>query len=194
MRYDIRNMNIWRQDHRAADRNRQGNELRDIRIEELNLSVRSFNSLKRAECNTVGNILDAMDEEGEGLRKFRNLGVRSEKEIKEKLEVLLREYPSGSCRLMAGRPKAGASGQSDGRNAAEGTDANTQPGIRIVLRPARNLWSREIGEFHLSNYAESRLRNSGVNKVGDLYATHPKSEPGWYAVRELFRKIAEYSE
>ena len=180
-------MNIWRQDQRAADRNRRGNELRDIRIEELNLSVRSFNSLKRAECNTVGNILDAMDEEGEGLRRFRNLGVRSEKEIKEKLEVLLREYPSG-------RIEAGASGQSEGRTAAEENDPNTQPGIRIVLRPARNLWSREIGEFHLSNYAESRLRNSGVNKVGDLYATHPKSEPGWYAVRELFRKIAEYSE
>lgn len=192
MRYDIRNMNIWRQDQRAADRNIRGNELRDIKIEELNLSVRSFNSLKRAECNTVGNILDAMDEEGEGLRKFRNLGVRSEKEIKEKLEVLLREYPSGSCRSATGRPEAGATGSSEGRNAAE-ADANTQPGIRIVLRPARNLWSREIGEFHLSNYAESRLRDSGVNKVGDLYATHPKSEPGWYAVRELFRKIAEYA-
>lgn len=192
MRYDIRNMNIWRQDQRAADRNIRGNKLRDIKIEELNLSVRSFNSLKRAECNTVGNILDAMDEEGEGLRKFRNLGVRSEKEIKEKLEVLLREYPSGSCRSTTGRPEAGAAGSSDGRNAAE-VDANTQPGIRIVLRPARNLWSREIGEFHLSNYAESRLRDSGVNKVGDLYATHPKSEPGWYAVRELFRKIAEYA-
>ena len=40
----------------------------------------------------------------------------------------------------------------------------------------------------------SRLRNSGVNKVGDLYATHPKRELGWYAVRELFRKITEYSE
>lgn len=193
MRYDIRNMNIWRQDQRAADRNIRGNKLRDIKIEELNLSVRSFNSLKRAECNTVGNILDAMDEEGEGLRKFRNLGVRSEKEIKEKLEVLLREYPSGSCRSATGRPEAGAAGSSEGRNAAE-ADANTQPGIRIVLRSARNLWSREIGEFHLSNYAESRLRDNGVNKVGDLYATHPKSEPGWYAVRELFRKIAEYSE
>ena len=187
-------MNIWRQDQRAADRNRRGNELRDIKIEELNLSVRSFNSLKRAECNTVGNILDAMEEEGEGLRKFRNLGVRSEKEIKEKLEVLLREYPSALCRSSAGGTGTGASEQSDGRNAAEETDPNTQLGIRIVLRPARNLWSREIGEFHLSNYAESRLRNSGVNKVGDLYATHPKSEPGWYAVRELFRKIAEYSE
>ena len=186
-------MNIWRQDQKAADRSRRGNELRNIRIEELNLSVRSFNSLKRAECNTVGNILDAMDEEGEGLRKFRNLGVRSEKEIKEKLEVLLREYPSALCRSSAGSAEAGASAQRDGRNAAEETDPNTQPGIRIVLRPARNLWSREIGEFHLSNYAESRLRNSGVNKVGDLYATHPKSEPGWYAVRELFRKIAEYS-
>ena len=187
-------MNIWRQDQRAADRNIRGNELRDIKIEELNLSARSFNSLKRAECNTVGNILDAMNEEGEGLRKFRNLGVRSEKEIKEKLEVLLKEHRCGSYRQSEGKTGAGAAGRYDNNNAMGGSDPNTQPGIRIVLRPARNLWAREIGEFHLSNYAESRLRSSGVNKVGDLYATHPKSEPGWYAVRELFRKIAEYSE
>lgn len=187
-------MNIWRQDQRAEGRSIQENELRDIKIEELNLSVRSFNSLKRAECNTVGNILDAMDEEGEGLRKFRNLGVRSETEIKEKLDALLREYPSGIYRSPAEKTRTEASGINNGNREAEGSDQNAQPGIRIVLRPARNLWSREIGEFHLSNYAESRLRSSGVNKVGDLYATHPKSEPGWYAVRELFRKIAEYSE
>ncbi len=186
-------MNIWRQDQSAADRNRRGNELRDIKIEELNLSVRSFNSLKRAECNTVGDILDAMDEEGEGLRKFRNLGVRSEKEIKEKLEILLRQYPSGSYHSSTGKAGSGAvSSYND--NIAEGSDQNVHSGIRIVLRPARNLWSREIGEFHLSNYAESRLRSSGINRIGDLYATHPKSEPGWYAVRELFRKIAEYSQ
>lgn len=28
-------------------------------------------------------------------------------------------------------------------------------------------------------------------RIRDLYATHPGSEPGWYAVRELFRKIEE---
>ena len=194
MKYDIRNMNIWRQDQRATDKARSGNELRSIKIEELNLSVRSFNSLKRAECNTVGNILDVMDEEGEGLRKIRNLGVRSEKEIKEKLEVLLNERQCGSYSQTTGKAGTGATGRHDENKATEGSDPNMQPGIRIVLRPARNLWAREIGEFHLSNYAESRLRSSGVNKVGDLYATHPKSEPGWYAVRELFRKIAEYSE
>ena len=57
-------MNIWRQDQKVADRDKRGSELRDIKLEELNLSVRSFNSLKRAECNTVGDIVDAMDEEG----------------------------------------------------------------------------------------------------------------------------------
>ena len=194
MQYDIRNMNIWRQDQKVADRDKRGSELRDIKLEELNLSVRSFNSLKRAECNTVGDILDAMDEEGEGLRKFRNLGVLSEKEIKEKLEVLFKEHRCASYHQSAGEAGRETAGQYDKNNAMGGSDSNMQPGIRIVLRPARNLWAREIGEFHLSNYAESRLRSSGVNKVGDLYATHPKSEPGWYAVRELFRKIAEYSE
>ena len=184
-------MNIWRQDQRATDKARSGNELRSIKIEELNLSVRSFNSLKRAECNTVGNILDVMDEEGEGLRKIRNLGVRSEKEIKEKLEVLLNERQCGSYSQTTGKAGTGATGRHDENKATEGSDPNMQPGIRIVLRPARNLWAREIGEFHLSHYAEDRLRDCGISRVSDLYATHPKREPGWYAVRELFRKIEE---
>ena len=62
---------------------------------------------------------------------------------------------------------------------------------RIVLRLPRILWEKEIGEFHLSHYAEDRLRDCGISRVRDLYATHPKREPGWYAVRELFRKIEE---
>jgi hypothetical protein len=64
-------------------------------------------------------------------------------------------------------------------------------GIRIVLRLPRIIWDKEIGEFHLSHYAEDRLRGCGISRVRDLYATHPRSEPGWYAVRELFRKIEE---
>ena len=84
MRYDIRNMNIWKE---VPEKEKgQSNEYRDIRLEDLNLSVRSFNSLKRGSCSTVGDILDLMDEDGNGLRRIRNLGARSETEIKEKLE------------------------------------------------------------------------------------------------------------
>ena len=140
------------------------------------MSVRSINSLKRGGCHTVGDILDVMDEEGDGLRRIHNLGVRSEAEIKEKLE----EIHKGRIPITGGN------------ESTEGEAYKTESdGIRIVLRLPRIIWEKEIGEFHLSHHSEDRLRNCGVNHVRDLYATHPKSEPGWYAVRELFRKIAE---
>ena len=170
-------MSIWREaPEKMTSRNR--NDFRSIRIEDLELSVRSFNSLKRGGCNTVGDILDVMGEDENGLRRIRNLGARSEAEIKEKLEII------NQCRApitSKNEPEAGSLSDSETEN----------NGIRIVLRLPRVIWEKEIGEFHLSHYAESRLRDSGISRVRDLYATHPKSEPGWYAVRELFRKIAE---
>ena len=60
---------------------------------------------------------------------------------------------------------------------------------KIPLKPAEKWWDTEIEAFHLSDYALTRLKQKGVNKVKDLYATNPKEEPGWYAVRELFNKI-----
>ena len=54
---------------------------------------------------------------------------------------------------------------------------------------AKKIWDREIEEFQLSNYALTKLKSCGIHKVGDLYATNPKQEPGWYAVRELFGKL-----
>ena len=177
MKYDIRNMNIWREAPEKT-KNRSRVDDRNIKIEELELSVRSFNSLKRGGCNTVGDILDVMGEDGQGLRKIRNLGARSEAEIKEKLEELRLGHVPGS----------GENAPAGEHYSSEETGADE---IRIVLRLSRILWEKEIGEFHLSHYAEDRLRDCGISQVRDLYATHPKSEPGWYAVRELFRKIAE---
>ena len=177
MRYDIRNMSIWRGAPEKMT-SRSKNDFRNIRIEDLELSVRSFNSLKRGGCHTVGDILDVMGEDENGLRRIRNLGARSEAEIKEKLETI-----NQGRVLITSKTEAEAGSLPDSE-----TENN---GIRIVLRLPRVIWEKEIGEFHLSNYAESRLRDCGISRVRDLYATHPKSEPGWYAVRELFRKIAE---
>lgn len=142
-------------------------------IADLNLSVRSFNSLKRAGCDTVGDVLRVMGEEGEGLRRIRNLGARSEAEIKAVLEKLREEFAS--------RP------ESAGSAAKRDPVAYHQ---RKIIRPAKSIWDREISEFHLSRYAEGKLRSCGVEKISDLYATNPKQEPGWYAVRELFSRIA----
>ena len=122
--------------------------------------------------------MDLLDEEGNGLRRIRNLGERSETEIKGKLEELRLRRISGS-------------GETDPAGEHHSSTETEADGIRIVLRLPRILWEKEIGEFHLSHYAEDRLRDCGISRVSDLYATHPKREPGWYAVRELFRKIEE---
>ena len=50
-------------------------------IEELNLSVRAANGLMRADIHSFGKLAAAITQEG-GLFKIRNLGVKSEKEIR----------------------------------------------------------------------------------------------------------------
>lgn len=57
----------------------------DIDISELNLSVRSYNCLRRAGWNTVGDILKSIDDK-QDLRRVRNLGSRSADEI---LQILI---------------------------------------------------------------------------------------------------------
>ena len=134
--------------------------------------------LSRSSPESAIKKLDLLDEEGNGLRRIRNLGERSEMEIKGKLEELRLRRISGS-------------GETDPAGEHHSSAETEADGIRIVLRLPRILWEKEIGEFHLSHYAEDRLRDCGISRVSDLYATHPKREPGWYAVRELFRKIEE---
>ena len=51
-------------------------------IEELDLSVRSYNCLKRAGIQTI---LELTDRTEEDMMKVKNLGKKSLKEIKEKL-------------------------------------------------------------------------------------------------------------
>lgn len=62
--------------------------VRDLPIDELELSVRAFNCLKRAEINTIGELTDKTEDE---LTRVRNLGNKSVDEIKEKLSNF-REY------------------------------------------------------------------------------------------------------
>ncbi|MHB1954660.1 MAG: DNA-directed RNA polymerase subunit alpha [Sulfobacillus sp.] len=59
--------------------------LLEMPIEELDLSVRSFNCLKRAGINTVGELTSKTDED---MMKVRNLGKKSLEEVKEKLVTL----------------------------------------------------------------------------------------------------------
>lgn len=57
----------------------------DKTIEELELSVRSFNCLKRASINTVGELTQKSEDD---MMKVRNLGKKSLDEVKAKLEEM----------------------------------------------------------------------------------------------------------
>jgi DNA-directed RNA polymerase subunit alpha len=56
-----------------------------ITVEELNLSVRSYNCLKREGINTVGDLVEKSEAE---LMDIRNFGQKSIDEVKAKLEEL----------------------------------------------------------------------------------------------------------
>ena len=57
----------------------------EMNIDELELSVRSFNCLKRASINTVSELCNKTEDE---MMKVRNLGHKSLEEVKAKLEQL----------------------------------------------------------------------------------------------------------
>ena len=57
----------------------------DMTIEDLDLSVRSFNCLKRANINTVADLAEKTEDD---MMKVRNLGRKSLEEVKKKLEEL----------------------------------------------------------------------------------------------------------
>jgi DNA-directed RNA polymerase subunit alpha len=54
-------------------------------IEDLDLSVRSYNCLKRAGINTVAELAQKSEED---MMKVRNLGRKSLEEVKKKLQEL----------------------------------------------------------------------------------------------------------
>ena len=57
----------------------------EMTVEELDLSVRSFNCLKRANINTVEELVDKSEAE---MMKVRNLGKKSLEEVQNKLAEL----------------------------------------------------------------------------------------------------------
>jgi DNA-directed RNA polymerase subunit alpha len=61
------------------------NELYEKPIEELDLSVRVFNSLKRTGITTIGDVLDMLDRGPDAMLAIRNFGEKSLDELVEKL-------------------------------------------------------------------------------------------------------------
>ena len=72
-----RDINIEKEEETVEE-----NKYENFTIEELDLSVRSYNCLKRA---GIATILELTDKTEEDMMKVKNLGKKSLKEIKEKL-------------------------------------------------------------------------------------------------------------
>jgi DNA-directed RNA polymerase subunit alpha len=64
---------------------RPASEVYDIPIENLDLSVRVFNSLKRTGITTVGEVLDMLDKGPDAMLSIRNFGEKSLDELRERL-------------------------------------------------------------------------------------------------------------
>ena len=63
----------------------QPNKILEMTIEELDLSVRSFNCLKRANINTVEDLISKTEDD---MMKVRNLGRKSLEEVMNKLAMM----------------------------------------------------------------------------------------------------------
>ena len=138
------------------------------------MSVRSYNCLKRASCSTIGDIIKLIKNDESGLKKIRNLGCKNEGEILK----AIKRYKEIAAEVKE---------VTDGRQKIE--EAEVLIIRRKQMRSELGLWETDIEAFDLSRSALNSLKESGISKVKDLYATNPKNEPGWYAVRELFEKI-----
>ncbi len=129
--------------------------------------MRSYNCLKRCGCNTIGDIVAyGSADDGKGLMRVRNLGVRSGEEILDRI-LSLQEEMLSQDRLFGPAEKK-----------------------KVLVRPAGKAMDRDIESFSLSGTALQGLRKCGIRTVRDLYRPGTGKEPGWYAVRELFEKIS----
>ena len=63
----------------------EGETILDTPIEELDLSVRSFNCLKRQGVNTIGQLTECTEAD---LLNIRNFGAKSIEEVKDKLQQM----------------------------------------------------------------------------------------------------------
>jgi DNA-directed RNA polymerase subunit alpha len=68
-----------------ADLQEEGETILDTPIEDLDLSVRSFNCLKRQGVNTIGQLMETTEAD---LLNIRNFGAKSIEEVKDKLQQM----------------------------------------------------------------------------------------------------------
>lgn len=76
---------VKEEDYMVEREDEQNSQILEMQIEDLDLSVRSYNCLKRAGINTVEELTQKTEED---MMKVRNLGKKSLKEVKQKLDEL----------------------------------------------------------------------------------------------------------
>ena len=76
----------------AEKKNNEKEKVLEMNIDELELSVRSYNCLKRAGINTVEELISKSPED---MMKVRNLGKKSLDEVLEKLKELNLQLKQG---------------------------------------------------------------------------------------------------
>ncbi len=72
------NTEIAQKDYMTQEKEKVDNVLLDLPLEELGLDIRPYNCLKRAQINTVRDLIDKTEEE---MMKIRNLGRKSLKQV-----------------------------------------------------------------------------------------------------------------
>lgn len=122
-----------------------GAQLMDTDIEMLSLSVRSYNSLKRAGLNTIGKIIGSI-ESMQDLLKFRNLGKNSAVEIMQKMKEYQESLLTDIDRTVIIRRKA--------------EKEKSQQTI--------SLDERDISELKLSVRSYNSLKRAGINTISEL--------------------------
>lgn len=80
---NIKEMNIWKPQKNSPKRL---DEIRQAKIELLDLSTRPFNCLKRNKFDTVGQLMDLIDLGEESMFRLRGMGKLSWDEVKDKVE------------------------------------------------------------------------------------------------------------
>ena len=84
-------LRLWLQVHGVEKAETQRDKVLELTIEELDLSVRSFNCLKRANINTVEDLISKTEDE---MMKVRNLGRKSLEEVINKLAMMACTWPT----------------------------------------------------------------------------------------------------
>lgn len=160
------------------------NAVKMIPIEELDLSVRSLNCLRRGNIKVVGDLVKMTPDE---LLKIQNLGALSQKEIREKLDYFLQNFDVEAF--------YDESDSNDSKSIEDETEQSPQQkivqGTIIVDLP--------INQLGLSVRASNCLTRAGIKTVSEiLYWTREDflklRNMGVGSANEIIHKIQELYE